>query len=82
MQKMDNMDYKKEYERVFIRVSEIYDDVLGGEGVTICLEELIEEMNEAKKGNKAKLRELMEQNYTDRQTDRQKLEELLKGARK
>ena len=38
------IDLDKEYKIVSIRIQEIYEDLINGEGVTECLEELIKEM--------------------------------------
>ena len=38
------IDLEEEYKRVSIRIQEIYEDLINGEGVTECLEELIKEM--------------------------------------
>jgi hypothetical protein len=56
----------KEYKMVSIRIKEMYEDLISGEGVTECFEQLIKEMKAFNKGDFREFEKLIKNHYTER----------------
>ena len=57
---------RKEYKRVSIRIKEMYEDLISGEGVTECFEQLIKETDAFNNCDIKKHSQLINDHYTER----------------